>query len=101
VLIDPVELDRDHLAPGGLEKVERLAVPSDARRQIAPGAGCGSQLIIGTLDAPIVGKVERPPVFVLKIALFRSRRLAEMETPAVVKQTKLAVFCSKDTSNCT
>src|ERR1019366_6196250 len=58
VLIDAVELDDDDAVLVGLRHAEALAIPGDAGGKAPLGF---LLLAIGTLDAPIVGEVDRAP----------------------------------------
>jgi len=62
-----------------------LAIPRDAGRQPAAGAGGGSVFIELALDAPVVGDVEFPPSGGIETGRLRAGRIALEERPVLVE----------------
>jgi hypothetical protein len=70
---------------------ERLAIPADARGEVATAPARGGVLTRRPFDAPVVRQVEPPPLAIVEPRLLGARGIAEGEAPARVHRQALAL----------
>ena len=82
---DTVKFDENLLILGSFRQVETLAIPSKPAGQVTSGCSGGSVGIKGPLDAPVVRKVELPPLRVIKSSLLGPLGIPLQEEPVGIE----------------
>src|SRR5262245_8802986 len=80
-----VELEPGATAGGCARKRERLAIPANARRQIADATTTRTVLGVRPFDAPVVRHVDGAPTAVVERRDLRARRVAAREAPSRIQ----------------
>ena len=91
VHVHAVELEPRHLAPRPGGQPKRLAIPADARGEVAHAAAARGVLAWRALDAPVVRQVEPAPLAVVEPRLLGSGVIAEEEAPAGIHGETLSL----------